>query len=249
MQKSAAPKRLNIVVPYRDREAHLNVFAPLVRAYFARDKIDKYIPYGVLIIEQEKGQPFNRGALKNIGFVLGRDQSDYTCFHDIDYVPVWADYSWSDAATCILWHGAETRPLSLKHPQRRIGHIKMEEIHGGVVLTPNALFEQANGYANSYWGWGWEDSDLKCRYQTAGIAFTRRKGSFQGLDHDHDGYNLDLTLKPAAIANEKLFKERWASGFTPQEDGLKTLAFDILSRRPVPEGPVVERPAIWEIVT
>src|SRR5262249_18585579 len=34
----------------------------------------------------------------------------------------------------------------------------------------------------------------------------------------------------------------------PQADGLRTLAFDILDRRPVPEGPVVERPAIWEIV-
>ena len=53
--ESAAFKRLNVVVPYRDREAHLNVFVPLVRAYFARDKIDKDIPYRVVIVEQEKG--------------------------------------------------------------------------------------------------------------------------------------------------------------------------------------------------
>jgi hypothetical protein len=94
---------------------------------------------------------------------------------------------------------------------------------------------------------GWEDSDLKCRYDAAGIAFTRRKGSFQPLDHDHNGYNLDFTPKPSAIANERHFKERWASP-AAQTDGITTLGFDILDRCPVPEGPVVERPAIWEHV-
>jgi len=258
MQESAAAKRLNIVVPYRDREAHLNAFVPLVRAYFARDKVDKDIPYRVLIIEQEKGLPFNRGALKNIGFVIGRDQSDYTCFHDIDYLPVWADYSWSDRPTAIVWHGAETRPWSLKYPQRRTGN-KLEDFFGAVVLTPNALFQQVNGYANTYWGWGWEDTDIKRRYQSAGITVTRRKGSFQALDHDHDGYTLNdampwlpATPKTATLVNERHFRERWpTNGITPNQvdDGLTTLAFEILDRRPVQEGPVIERPATWEIVT
>jgi N-terminal region of glycosyl transferase group 7/N-terminal domain of galactosyltransferase len=247
MQGSAAVKRLNVVVPHRDRQAHLNVFVPLLRAYFARDKIDRDIPYRALIIEQENGLPFNRGALKNVGFVLGRNHSDYTCFHDVDYLPVWADYSWSDTPTSIVWYGAETRPLSLKNPQHRKAH-KIEDFFGGVLLTPNTLFEHVDGYANTYWGWGWEDTDLKCRYQSAGIAPTRRKGSFQALDHDHDGFNPDATPKPAAIANERQFNERWTLSRAPQADGLKTLAFDILDRRPVPEGPVVERPAIWEIV-
>jgi hypothetical protein len=247
MQKSIAVKRLNVVVPYRAREAHLNVFVPLLRAYFARDKLDREIPYRVLIVEQENGLPFNRGAINNIGFVLGRDHSDYTCFHDVDYLPVWADYSWSDTPVAIVWHGAENRPISLKHPQRRVSH-KIEDFYGAVVLTPNILFEQINGYANTYWGWGYEDSDLKCRYELAGIVFARRRGSFQALDHDNAGFNLDGTLTPEARANERQFKDRWALGPVQQEDGLKTLAFDILDRRPVPQGPVVERPAIWEIV-
>jgi len=143
-------KRLNVVVPYRERQAHLKAFVPLLRAYFARDKIDHVIPYRVFIVEQESDLPFNRGAIKNIGFVLGREESDYTCFHDIDYLPVWADYSWSDTPAAIVWHGAETRLWSLKHPGRRLGH-KIEDFFGGVVLTPNALFERVNGYANTYW--------------------------------------------------------------------------------------------------
>jgi hypothetical protein len=257
MQGSAAVKPLNVVVPYRDRQAHLNAFVPLLRAYFARDKIDQNIPYQVFIVEQESGLPFNRGALCNIGFMLGRDHSDYTCFHDVDYLPVWADYSWSDTPAAIVWYGAETRLWSLKHPGRRLGH-KLEDFFGGVVLTPNALFEQVNGYANTYWGWGWEDRDLKYRYQLVGIAFTRRKGSFQALDHDHGGYALNDAMpwltpipKPTTLANERHFNERWAADGTALkqvDDGLTTLAFEILDRHPVPEGPVVERPAMWEIV-
>ena len=45
--------------------------------------------------------------------------------------------------------------------------------------------------------------------------------------------------------------ERWATDGTALkqvDDGLTTLAFETLDRRPVPEGPVVERPAISEIV-
>jgi hypothetical protein len=72
-------KRLNVVVPYRERQAHLKAFVPLLRAYFARDKIDHVIPYRVFIVEQENGLPFNRGAINNIGFVLGREESDYRC--------------------------------------------------------------------------------------------------------------------------------------------------------------------------
>jgi hypothetical protein len=257
MQGSTAVKRLNVIVPYRDRPAHLNAFVPLLRAYFARDKIDRNIPYRVFIVEQDSGMPFNRGALCNIGFVLGREDSDYTCFHDVDYLPIWADYSWSDTPAGIVWHGAETRPWSLKHPGRRAGN-KLEDFFGGVALTPNALFEQVNGYSNTYWGWGWEDTDLKHRYQSVGITVTRRKGSFQALDHDHCGYTLNdampwlsPTPKPTTLVNERHFNERWAKDGTALklvDDGLTTLAFDVLDRRPVPEGPVVERAATWEVV-
>lgn len=55
--------RLTIIVPYRDRAHHLDAFLPHVRAYFARDKIDRTIPYQVLIIEQDSGLPFNRGGI------------------------------------------------------------------------------------------------------------------------------------------------------------------------------------------
>jgi N-terminal region of glycosyl transferase group 7 len=66
---------------------HLRYFVPALRAYFARDKLDRDIPYRALTIEQEPGLPFNHGALNNIGSLIGRGGCDYTCFHDVDYLP------------------------------------------------------------------------------------------------------------------------------------------------------------------
>lgn len=241
-------KRLNIVVPYRAREAHLKAFVPHLRAYFSRDKVDRDIPYRVLVIEQENGLPFNRGAMKNIGFQLGRDESDYTCFHDIDYLPIWADYTWVDVPTPLVWHGAKLRHVAPGRSDRAITHT-LEQFYGAAVLVPNALFERVNGYANIFWGWGFEDTDLHDRFVEAGIALGRRKGSFFPLDHDNEGYQLDGNPSLTALRNELLYKKRRQEKRLVHEDGLSSIAYEVLDRRVIPEGPEPERPASWEIVT
>jgi hypothetical protein len=80
-------------VPYRDRERHLDRFLPHLAQYFARDKLDADIPYLILIVDQSDGLPFNRGALLNAGFLLCQESCDYVCFHDVGFLPIWADYS------------------------------------------------------------------------------------------------------------------------------------------------------------
>jgi hypothetical protein len=173
-------RRLNVVVPYRAREVHFRHFVSHVRAYFARDKADRNIPYRVLIVEQEPGLPFNAGALKNIGFSLGSDETDYTCFHDIDYLPVWADYSWVDQPAPILWYGAETRPIAPGRSPARI-KVNLEKYFGGVVLIPNDIFLQVDGYANGYWGWGYEDADLRTRFEVARISLGEERAHSRPL--------------------------------------------------------------------
>jgi hypothetical protein len=231
-------KRLNIVIPYRNRADHLNKFVPLVRAYFARDKLDREIPYRVLVIEQEHGLPFNRGALKNVGFVLGRNESAYTCFHDVDYLPVWADYSYPRIPTSIVWYGAN----------HTIDHT-LETFFGAVVLIDNKQFSMVNGYSNSYWGWGYEDDDLRNRFGSAGIRIGRRKGTFQPLPHDNEGYRTNGDPTAISRVNGQIFMESWKSGSNARRDGLDSLVYEVLDRRSIPEGPEIERAAIWEMVT
>jgi len=240
-------KRLNIVVPYRARQAHLQSFIRCVSLYFARDKADRDISYQVLVVEQEDGLPFNSGALKNIGFQLGCDVSDYTCFHDVDYLPVWADYSFPAQPAAIVWYGAEARPIRMG--EARTLRPDPENVFGCVVLASNADFIKINGFSNTYWGWGFEDTDLKSRFDRAGIGMGRRKGTFEALDHDSNGFEANGAPNPIALANHRRFQARWTPGAQMPEDGLSTLAFEILNRLDITEGLVTERLASWEMVT
>jgi hypothetical protein len=240
-------KRLHIVVPYRAREAHLRAFLQHFSAYFARDKADRHIDYRVSVVEQEPGLPFNRGALNNIGFLLGEKETDYTCFHDVDYLPVWTDYSWSELPTALVWYGAEARPLAPGRSNLVVQH-NLDQFVGGAFLVPNKLFRRINGYADGYWGWGYEDLDLTRRFAAANIRWSRRKGTFSPLDHDSNGFNPDGSAKPAASANHALFDRRWAAGAEKMEDGLSTISYQILSREPLTPSPTPERPAKYERV-
>ncbi|HEX4882565.1 MAG TPA: galactosyltransferase-related protein [Casimicrobiaceae bacterium] len=238
-------RRLLVVVPYRDRAAHLKQFVPHLRAYFARDKADRSIDYRVLVVEQEAGLPFNAGALKNAGFLLAGADAEYTCFHDIDYLPVWSDYSWADAPTPLVWHGAQVRPVAPGESTLFLRH-DLEKFFGACVLVPNALVQRVNGYANAYWGWGYEDEDFRARFLALGIQPGRRRGTYMPLDHRNAGF--DAAGKPRAIAavNQRLFERRQAEGMAMATDGLSTLRFEVLDRRPIPDAKP-ERPATWEI--
>jgi N-terminal domain of galactosyltransferase len=92
-----------------------------------------------------------------------------------------------------------------------------------------------NGYSNDYWGWGYEDNDLIRRFKAANIRCDRRKGAFLALDHESDGYDRTGAMKPAGRANEALLTRKWASNAPRVEDGLSTIAFDILAREAIPD--------------
>ena len=57
------------------------------------------------IVEQSDGDLFNYGALKNIGFLLGEAGSTYCCLHDVDHLPIWADYSEGAHPSRLVWFG------------------------------------------------------------------------------------------------------------------------------------------------
>jgi hypothetical protein len=223
-------KRLAIIVPYRDRQEHVQMFLPHVVAYFARDKLDRFIDYAIHIVEQAPGKPFNRGLLKNAGFRIARETCDYVCFHDVDYLPLWADYSYTPSPTRLIWHGLKER----ENP---------ETFFGGVVAFPNDAFARVNGYSNGYWGWGLEDFELGLRCDIAGLARARRDGTYRALPHPNAGYNEDRTLTAEASANRTLFlerRDRLADLMTT--DGLSTAEFRITETTEVPTEGLPERP-------
>lgn len=227
-------KKLSIIVPYRDRQAHLRKFLPHMSAYFSRDKIDRHIPCRITIVEQNDDQPFNLGTLRNIGFDLTREDYDYFCFHDVDYLPLWADYRYPENPTRIIWYGADVVPYD-KGDTVMIRH-RYEDFFGGVVLFTREHFQRVNGYSNGYIGWGYEDTDLRHRCLAHGLTVDHRDGTYQPLQHRNRGLNRDLSYNEVGRKNRRRFNQR-KSDLRFKEisggDGLGQLDYRIDERRPL----------------
>ena len=116
------------------------------------------IDYRVIVVEQDNAAAFNRGMLCNIGFKEAkRLRCDYVVFHDIDMIPIDVDYSYSE------------HPVHLA-----TDNIPFDTYFGGMTLFPMEDFEKINGFSNLYWGWGFEDDDLRYRCDRHGINYGRQ---------------------------------------------------------------------------
>jgi len=144
--------KLGVIVPFRDREEHLEKFIKQVPPYLTNNDID----YELIVVEQSDKKPFNRGKLLNIGFIEARKlECDYVVFHDVDMIPVDVDYSYSD----IPLHLATS--FELENDKSK--NLSFDDYFGGVTMFSKEAFEKINGYSNLYWGWGFEDDDLLFR--------------------------------------------------------------------------------------
>ena len=138
--------KLGVIIPYREREEHLERFIE----HFIKFISDKKINYQIFVIEQYDLKPFNRGRLLNIGYKIATQSGcDYVCFHDVDMLPEIADYSYP------------AKPTHLASQLSNYNYsIPYDEYFGGVTLFNKYDFEVVNGFSNQYWGWGYEDDDL-----------------------------------------------------------------------------------------
>ena len=140
--------KIVFIVPYRNRETHLQFFSKHM-AYIMEDvpKTD----YTFLVIHQEDTRGFNRGAIKNIGFLYVKElyPNDYKnitlVFNDVDTMPKTKNYV-----------NYETTPGIIKH------FCGFTYTLGGIVCINAFDFEKINGFPN-FWGWGYEDNALQTR--------------------------------------------------------------------------------------
>ncbi len=149
---SKKSKKLGIIVPYRNRPEQLELFKKRITKYLNRHSI----PFELIIVNQDDAKLFNRGMLLNIGFKYAEElDCDYVVFHDIDMIPLHVDYSYSDFPVHLATGFKENKD----EKPRDI----FDEYFGGVTLFPMKDFKKINGYSNKYWGWGYEDDDLRLR--------------------------------------------------------------------------------------
>ena len=147
-------KQVNVVVPYRKRELHLNTFKAHMKAHFTaqfpNDKLE------IWIIEQFDNELFNRAWLGNVGIAESfKTGVEVTCivFHDVDLVPQpGVPYTTCDLPTQ-LSSELEHFNWGVPYPWSA----------GGVVSMSPKHWKQINGLSNDFEGWGGEDDDLHHR--------------------------------------------------------------------------------------
>lgn len=219
--------RLCILVPYRDRLDHLARFVPHVTKYLEQDEHLQGVSPQIVIVEQHDNKPFNKGALLNAGFLVAENALDYVCFHDVDFLPIDADYSIPEYPTRRIWRGAESRPCE-PGGVHLINH-RFDWLFGGVSIFRKAHFRRVNGFSNLYQGWGYEDGDLRERCRAEGLGPEFGHGQFEPLDHVNRGINRDLSFTDEALANRERYKQRWiinGAGPDHRTDGLNTAGFN-----------------------
>lgn len=185
--------KLGVIVPYRNRYEHLQIFKKSIKKYF--EKLD--IKYELIIVEQDDAKLFNRGKLLNIGFLYAKKlKCDYVVFHDVDMIPVDVDYSYCEEPTHLA-----SNFISKDNSTNRI---IFDEYFGGVTIFPVEYFEKINGYSNEYWGWGFEDDDLLHRCKKYKLPLDHKEIILNGGNNASLKFNgVNSIVKSKNIINFK----------------------------------------------
>jgi hypothetical protein len=141
--------------------------------------------YEIVFAHQKNDLPFNRGAMKNIGFLYAKGKYEnykdiVFVFNDIDTLPYkkgLLDYSLNDN--------------EVKH------YYGFTYCLGGMLAIKGRDFERINGFP-SFWNWGWEDTILYERVLAKGIHINREQYYDYGdssILHLIDGVSKSVSMK------------------------------------------------------
>lgn len=199
-----------IIIPYRNRLSHLQLFLPHYRKLLPNAK--------VVIVEQSSGKEFNAFKLCNCGAKYAWGTSDYFCFHDVDMlVQGKPDYSYPETPIHCATNASQFN-WSMPFP----------EYFGGVVLFNKADFEKCNGYSNNFFSWAGGDNELYCRCQAVGLEVKRRPHRYLSLPHP----------KRHPTGYDPVRQKQAEQPRTPK-DGLSHTEFTILAERPIQNGKII----------
>jgi hypothetical protein len=153
----SAPKFI-FIIPYRNRDLHLEQYMGHMK--YVLEDIPKS-DYKILVIHQSDTRIFNRGGVKNVGFLYVKHlypthyKTITLVFNDVDTFPLKKNYI-----------DYVTQKGTVKH------FFGFTYALGGIVSITGEDFEKINGYPN-LWTWGYEDNLLQSRLLKAGIIIDR----------------------------------------------------------------------------
>lgn len=157
-QQAQQGHRLAVLVPYRDRQQHLEALLAALRPFLERQGR----AHDVFVVEQADGYLFNRGLLLNAAALLLQGSSyDHFCFQDVDTIPL-------DKGNIQYSFPKGDAPLHLT-PNQIHPKSNFEDFFGGLLIITAEQFRRVNGFGTQFWGWGREDDNLRERLVSAGM--------------------------------------------------------------------------------
>ena len=201
-------KPIIFIIPYRNRHAHKEHFKVYMK-YVMQD-----IPYEVYFIHQTDNRDFNRGAMKNIGFLMIKKRYPDTykyltlVFNDVDTIP--------------YTHGIlnyETKSGVVKH---FYGH---KFCLGGSFSITGEDFEKVKGFPN-FWSWGYEDNIMYDRVIQNRTLHVDRS-VFYKIGHPHILQFFDGIVRSTSRSESKLSNKHNKNNYNSIKNLDYTIVHDI----------------------
>lgn len=177
------------IIPYRNRNDHKKQFISYMKSYL--EKINYKYEYKFVFAHQCDNRPFNRGAMKNIGFLAIKNKfpdtyKDITfVFHDIDTLP---------NESCLLPYNTIVGKVA--------HYYGYKYALGGIFAIKGGDFEKTNGFPN-FWGWGLEDNVIyeRCISQKINVdrsIFFDIKDT-KNINQKFDGFKRMISKRDSVI--------------------------------------------------
>ena len=184
--------KIIFIVPYRDRlneKQHFSIYMKYIMEDYEKNDYEIYYSH------QKDNRLFNRGATKNIGFLVMKERypNDYKnitfVFNDIDTLPCKKNM-----------FNYITQKGTVKH------FYGFTFTLGGIVSMNGEDFETCNGFPNN-WGWGLEDNILYDRANQQSLIINREQFvpyNSKSVIHLYDSPNRIISNREAlAYANKQ----------------------------------------------
>jgi glycosyltransferase involved in cell wall biosynthesis len=220
--------KYSIIIPYRNREEHLQILLPVLLEKFKNESFE------IIVSEQNNTDNFQIACVQNIAYEYAR--GDILIFHQVDYVPS-EDVSYEVVDMPILpakvglfldKSNTSLRDFSdIPAGYRSWSEQIDDRFYGGVICMKRHHFEAINGFNPLYKGWGNEDEDLRERFVWANIPVHRNEtGTFYCLYHEDNG-----AMQTAGIEKQQDFLEGRKyflnQAFNDRHVGYKNLTADV----------------------